>query len=335
MSKIPGNPDGNHDRNFRQYSDANSDDLVEQLKQKTKELLNIAEQLEKQAKYECGRTVSSLKENKLPLSPPIAPIAPIANVSLPPQPVTEATFLQSFQNSGYAIRHASPAPTHQTLLSKGEYQTCHIRLPGSEKRYPAILVEGDYFSLVRVFPDLESTLAAKAKLDWHGDRAVITQLATGYALWVWEPEATSDLSPDLSPQNNQRTKHDPPLRVVKNLDSQNSGKTDLEEYLLTFNQLSKWAGCYLGTAVVTHYWKSTRPRLAWFARFEIMESGEISCRDFPQSHSNVWQEKQLKSWLQGFIQRCRRVVPDFPQSCQWEDENAQQGVQLLARILDK
>lgn len=311
------NSDGNSDGNSDDRSGANSGDLVEQLRQKARELLSIAERLEKQAAKERGKTAASSTENKLSLGAGEENSSPELSGS---QPSLETTPLRSPQNP------RSP----QILLSRSEYQTCHIRLPGSKKRCPAIFVDEDYFSLLKVFSDLESTLAAKAKLDWNGDRTIITQLATGYALWVWEPEATSNLSPDLSPQNNQQTTNDPPLRVVKGLDSQNPTETDLGEYLLVFNRLSEWARCYLGTAVIAHYWRCTRPDLAWFDRFEIVESGQILCRNYHQSRLNIWQEKQLQLWLQRFIQRCRRVVPNFPLSF----EREYKSTQLLARILD-
>ena len=64
----------------------------------------------------------------------------------------------------------------QILLSRNKYQTCHIRLPGSDERYPAVLVGQDYFSLVRVLSDIKHILAAKAKLEWNGDRTVVTQI---------------------------------------------------------------------------------------------------------------------------------------------------------------
>jgi hypothetical protein len=305
-SRMRDNSDGNSDGNSGDRYDANSDDLVEQLRQKARELLSIADRLEKQAAKERGKTAASSTENQL------SPYSSEENSSCKDGSQT------------------APTVKPQFLLSRSEYETCHIHLPGSKKRCPAIFVDRDYFSLVRVFSHLEPTLAAKAKLDWNGDRTVITQLATGYALWVWEPEATSDLSPGLSPKNNQQTKNDPPLRVVKALDSQNLTQTDLAEYLLVFNRLSEWARCYLGTAVIAHYWKCTRPDLAWFDRFEVVETGQIVCRNFPRSPLNVWQEKQLQLWLQRFIQRCRRVIPNFPQSF----ESEYKSTQLLARILD-
>ncbi len=353
------NSDGNFAHNSGDRSDANSDDLVAQLRQKARELLSIADRLEKQAAKERGKTAHRQEREKrregrekgeenFPLSSSLLPLS-------------SETTPRQFD----AIASLTP----HILLSRSEYQTCHIRVPGAEKRYPAIFVDGDYFTLVKVFPDLESILAAKAKLDWSGDsrkgsasrhRTVITQVSKGYALWAWEPEATSDLSPREEERGKRKEEREKrkeegekrkekkkkgeenfpfsaswgssrlPLRVVKTLDSQNPTGTDLVEYLLVFNRLSEWAGCYLGNAVIAHYWRCTRPDLAWFDRFEIVASGQIFCRNFPQSPLSLWQEKQLELWLQRFIQRCRRVIPNFPQPFASE----YQSTQLLARILD-
>ncbi len=353
------NSDGNFAHNSGDRSDANSDDLVAQLRQKARELLSIADRLEKQAAKERGKTAHRQEREKrregrekgeenFPLSSSLLPLS-------------SETTPRQFD----AIASLTP----HILLSRSEYQTCHIRVPGAEKRYPAIFVDGDYFTLVKVFPDLESILAAKAKLDWSGDsrkgsasrhRTVITQVSKGYALWAWEPEATSDLSPREEERGKRKEEREKrkeegekrkekkkkgeenfpfsaswgssrlPLRVVKTLDSQNPTGTDLVEYLLVFNRLSEWAGCYLGNAVIAHYWRCTRPDLAWFDRFEIVASGQIFCRNFPQSPLSLWQEKQLQLWLQRFIQRCRRVIPNFPQPFASE----YQSTQLLARILD-
>jgi hypothetical protein len=320
---------------MRDNSNGNSDDLVEQLRQKARELLSIADRLEKQAAKERGKTAASSTENKLSLGASEENSSPELSGSQP-----------SLETIPMGLAEAIASLTPHILLSRSEYQTCHIRVPGSKKRCPAIFVDGDYFSLVKVFSDLESTLAAKAKLDWNGDRTIITQLPTGYALWVWEPEATSDLSPREEKREKRKEEREKgeenfplssswgssrsPLRVVKTLDSQNLTETDLAEYLLVFNRLSEWARCYLGTAVIAHYWKCTRPDLAWFDRFEIVESGHILCRNCTGSSLSLWQEKQLELWLSRFIQRCRRVIPNFPQSF----ESEYKSTQLLACILD-
>jgi hypothetical protein len=115
-------------------------------------------------------------------------------------------------------------------------------------------------------------------------------------------------------------------------DSQNQAQISLAEYLLVFNRLSEWAHCFLGTAVIVHYWKHTRPDLAWLDEFlAVVGSGQIICRNIGQLSLSVWQEKQLQLWLQRFIQRCRRVIPNFPQSFLSEYKSTQ----LLASLLNE
>ncbi len=204
-SRMHSDSDGNFDHNSSDRSDANSDDLVAQLRQKARELLSIADRLEKQAAKERSKTAHRQKREKRREGREKGEENfPLSSFLLPP---SSETTPRQFD----AIASLTP----HILLSRSEYQTCHIRVPGAEKRYPAIFVDGDYFTLVKVFPDLESTLAAKAKLDWSGDSrkgsasrhpTVITQISKGYALWAWEPEATSDLSPGKEKREKRRKK---------------------------------------------------------------------------------------------------------------------------------
>lgn len=287
---------------------------AQKLRQQAEALLSIAEQLEKEANQEEEKTI----ENQLP------PVVQTTNASqvlsddpLPTPKSVEVTRLKS----------------SQILLSRSKYQTCHIRLPQEKERFPAVVVDRDYYSLVRVFADIKPVLAAKAKLEWNGDRTVITQIATGYALWVWEPDAERDYPPEedsQDPQDNlvNAIEH---LHVVAVPHLQNQAQVSLTEYLLVFNRLSEWANQYLGTAVVVHYWKSTRPELAWLEQFEVVASGQIICRNLSQLSLNLWQEKQLQLWLQRFIKRCRKVIRDFPQPFLAEYKSAH----LLATLLEK
>jgi hypothetical protein len=282
----------------------NDINYAQQLREYAEALLKIADQLEQQADRE---TMTEPEQ-----SPKAQPRDP-----------------QSTSSSQAVTR----LKKSQILLSRNKYQTCHIRLPSTEERLPAVAVDGDYYSLLRVFSDIKQVLAAKAKLEWNRDRTVITQMATGYALWVWEPDAEPDSPANEeteNPQKNQIDRHEN-LYLVTISDSQNQAEVSLTEYLLVFNRLSKWANQYLGTAVLVHYWKSTRPELSWLDQFEVVSSGQIICRNIQELSLNVWQEKQLQLWLQRFIQRCRRVIRDFPTPFLGEYKSTQ----LLANLLDK
>lgn len=303
-------------------------DLARQIRQIAKELLKIARKLEKQAQLKSERTKDNVEVNKLAkfseyISGYDSELAALSRI------ISKAD--QANKNT----------ETSQLVLPRDKYQTCHIRLPGSDKRYPAVLVGQDYFSLVRVFSDIRRTLAAKAQLEWNGARAVITQAGKGYALWVWEPEATSSRRPDsqtpaspdedVNQQENQQDSQQDKFCLLRVLKSPSQAQGSLTQYLLLFNRLSEWAHFYLGTAVIVHYWKYTRPDLAWLGQFfEVVNSGQVICRDKEQLSLNTWQEKQLQLWLQRFIQRCRRVIPNFPEAFLSEYKS----VQLLINLLD-
>lgn len=288
-------------------------DLARQIRQSAKELLKIARKLEKQAQPESKENAEFSKYISGYDSESLAALSRI---------ISKAD--QGDRNTG----------TNQLVLPRDKYRTCHICLPGADKRYPAVLVDQDYFSLVRVFSDIKRALAAKAQLEWNGTRAVITQAGKGYALWVWEPEATSSRKPashsPASPEENVNQQDKACLLRVLNSPSQ--AQASLTQYLLLFSRLSEWAHFYLGTAVIVHCWKHTRPDLAWLGQFfEVVNSGQVICRDREQLSLNAWQEKQLQLWLRGFIQRCRRVVPNFPEAFLSEYKS----VQLLINLLEK
>ena len=284
----------------------NFGDHAQKLRQQAEELLRIAEQLENKAKT-TKNTLSIVHE-----------------------PKNESALLPEQQHVLPETR-AEGLDTSNILLSRNKYQTCYIRLPESEERLPGLRVDRDYFSLVRVFRDLKQVLAAKAKLEWNLHLTVITQISTGYALWVWEPIAQPDLRREEDPKE-ELGNGTGKLHLVSVSGYQNQAHVSLTEYLSIFNQLSESANQHLGTAVVVHYWKSSRPELSWLDQFEVVGSGQIIiCGNGNHLSLNGWQEKQLQFWLKTFIQRCRRVIHNFPQPFLYDYNNAQ----LLAHLLDE
>lgn len=277
-------------------------DYAQKLRQQAEALLSIAEQLEREAQQETRQATD----------PPTWTRDRPAN--------TNATEMAKWNSS-------------QILLSQDKYQICHIRVSESEERFPALLVDQNYYSLARVFSEIKQVLAVKAKLEWSGEITVLTKIATGYALWILEPNAKADdpaVENSTDPETDLVEDRDR-LYVVKVSDSPNREQVSLKEYLLVFNQLSEWTNRYLGSAVVVHYWQSTRPELKWLEQFEVVGSGKIICRNLSHLPLNSWQEEQLQLWLQQFSQRCRRVIPQFPQGFLSEYKSHQ----LLANLLDE
>ncbi|MEO1095501.1 MAG: hypothetical protein AAFX01_11440 [Cyanobacteria bacterium J06638_28] len=77
------------------------------------------------------------------------------------------------------------------LLSQREdYATCHIHIPGEPQRMPAIAVGDRFYSFFRSLKDSQKTLGILLKLSNRGNQVVMTPTSRGYALWVYEADAT-------------------------------------------------------------------------------------------------------------------------------------------------
>lgn len=93
----------------------------------------------------------------------------------------------------------------------------------------------------------------------------------------------------------------------------------LKEVLEALNQLSEFTTQYLGTAVINNYWKSSRPDLEWLQHFQVSRNAEITFAGTLPLESgstvpsvNAEQLQWIRSWVSAFIQRCTRVIRDFP-----------------------
>lgn len=91
---------------------------------------------------------------------------------------------------------------------------------------------------------------------------------------------------------------------------------NLGEVLSALNSLSQYASQYLGKAVVSNYWKTSRPDLDWLDVFQIERTGKISLA--PSSQTSLQEDiddehqKWIKLWVTAFISRCAKVIRDFP-----------------------
>jgi hypothetical protein len=72
---------------------------------------------------------------------------------------------------------------------RSDYRTCHIHVPDHDRPVAAIAMAGQFYSLFKAQQSLDAAIDLGHRLQEQGDRAVITPLPTGYAVWVWEPEA--------------------------------------------------------------------------------------------------------------------------------------------------
>lgn len=75
------------------------------------------------------------------------------------------------------------------LASRKQYRTCHIHLPDSPQKFPAIAFEGEYYGFFKAVPSRQKTLRVAECLQQKGEAIVITQTPKGYVLWALEPDA--------------------------------------------------------------------------------------------------------------------------------------------------
>jgi len=98
--------------------------------------------------------------------------------------------------------------------------------------------------------------------------------------------------------------------------SWSEGHTNLNELLAALNHFSKQATQYLGITMVANYWKSSCPAIEWLNNFQVDRSAQITVSGtslirlaYPISAE---QHQWIRAWVTAFIQRCSKVIRDFP-----------------------
>lgn len=93
-------------------------------------------------------------------------------------------------------------------------------------------------------------------------------------------------------------------------------QSTLKDLLSALNHLSQFTTQYLGTTVITNYWKATRPPIEWLSHFQIDRAGGISFSEALSLQApaiSLEQQQWIQQWVVAFIQRCSKVIRDFPQ----------------------
>ncbi len=86
---------------------------------------------------------------------------------------------------------AQPPASCKLLISRRQYQTCHVRVPDLEQHLGAIRAGEDFYSFYKSLPDSQKLINLICKLGNRGDRMALTRSPKGYSLWVHEPDAQS------------------------------------------------------------------------------------------------------------------------------------------------
>ncbi len=91
---------------------------------------------------------------------------------------------------------------------------------------------------------------------------------------------------------------------------------ELKELLAALNHLSEFTTQYLGTAVITNYWKSSRPDIDWLHNFQVDRSAHLVFASPISQSTNqpitAQQQEWTQEWVAAFIKRCSQVIRDFP-----------------------
>ncbi|MGJ3252258.1 MAG: hypothetical protein ACFE0J_14185 [Elainellaceae cyanobacterium] len=98
--------------------------------------------------------------------------------------------------------------------------------------------------------------------------------------------------------------------------SWSEGHTDLKEVLTALNHFSKQAAQYLGITMVANYWRSSCPAIEWLNNFQVDRSAQITISGaslIRLAHPiSAEQHEWIRTWVAAFIQRCSKVIRDFP-----------------------
>ena len=111
-------------------------------------------------------------------------LEPEAQLHTPVKPVTSAPVAAQPSRSRFKL-----------LESREQYHPCHVRVPDLEQRLAAVLVDGSYYSLLKVAKDEAQAMELASRLVNRGNDTVVIKNFKGYTVWVVEPDAYPDPTP--------------------------------------------------------------------------------------------------------------------------------------------
>jgi hypothetical protein len=106
----------------------------------------------------------------------------------------------------------------------------------------------------------------------------------------------------------------------------------LRDLLMALNHLSRFAAQYLGATVVTNNWKATCPDAEWLNQFEINRAAQINFTGEASGKTMVSKEQHqwVQSWVEAFIDRCSKVMRNFPKMVRQKALDDRQKLLLLS-----
>lgn len=146
---------------------------------------------------------------------------------------------------------------------------------------------------------------------------------------ILTPAPTSSLPQKVHPPTPPPT----PASLGQNSSATTLSEASLKDFLTALNQVSQFTAQYLGNIVVSNNWRSSRPAVEWMNQFQISRSGEISLAGTtPPLQTQVLsaeQQKWMQDWTEAFVDRCSKVIRDFPELIKQRALNEAQRALLL------
>ncbi|HEY9641877.1 MAG TPA: hypothetical protein V6C57_15425 [Coleofasciculaceae cyanobacterium] len=108
----------------------------------------------------------------------------------------------------------------------------------------------------------------------------------------------------------------------------------LRDLLMALNHLSRFAAQYLGATVVTNHWQAARPDVEWLKQFEIDRAAQINFIGQTNGKMMVSREQHqwIQLWVEAFIDRCSKVMRNFPKMVRQKALDAHQKLLLLSDL---
>ncbi|MBD1870800.1 hypothetical protein H6F88_10930 [Oculatella sp. FACHB-28] len=221
---------------------------------------------------------------------------------------------------------------HQVYIYKLNHGIILLVLTGSSLVYPAYLqaveqlkieLQEDIANTIATFRLLAGNITLSNQNYWK-QRPEVNAAAEGQS-----PSGSTKLESQFkthtkngtpTPSLNSANKHldSPPTQAQSTasapLTSPITDQINLKELLLALNHLSQFTTQYLGTTVVNNYWKSSRPAVEWLNNFQIDRSAQItfSASIASSDFITINQHQYIQQWVSAFIERCAKVIRDFP-----------------------
>ncbi|MGI0487198.1 hypothetical protein ACN4EK_17285 [Pantanalinema rosaneae CENA516] len=157
----------------------------------------------------------------------------------------------SFSTVPSSTGNSSPSML-KVLASRDQYRACHIRLPGDDHRMAAVLVEGKFYSLLKIVKEPQKALKICNLMIAKGRQLVVTKTTKGVAIWMYEPDAIVD------------------SRTQKHLQAPRSAATELRSD--SFVPPGQYQTCYIRVADLDDRLEAIHYNGRYYSLFKITET---------------------------------------------------------------